>query len=577
VAIAAFYLLPLAGSAIATNPNEVARIELAVSIAFWARVDLGSAAEVYGLSEDVSVREGKVFSDKAPGLSITAVPVIWTVAPLLPRASSSDLPTFWPLRHLLTLLLVALPTVGLAFIIAAAVPDADPSTRSAIAVIAALSTPLWTYGSVFFGHGPAALLVTTAWFLLLGFPGVDMALDVRRAAVGGVIAGFAIATEYPTFLLVGVIFGSLLVRRTSPRIVVIAAVGSFLGAMPALLYHQLAFGAPWLTGYALKAHGDFQAIHGQGFFGVSAPTLEGLWGVLFSVRRGIFYYCPLLLLAPVGVWHMVKNRGWRDAGPLLVALATYVFFAAGFVDWTAGWCAAARHLVPIIGLLAVLALFAATLLTKYQLGSVVVAILIAISGTHAVLSLALTPYFPPEFTAPFAQLVLPSLVDGAGFANLVSSGLGTAPWIVAVFSGGAVLLALVWAGGRLWGTTSLWMPTAFIATVALLLSAYWWQGSSPKNEIELMRAQVLRRLGHAVIADRIESSLSSAVTTDPDQPSLASVPSISERTLAKRSPRSSRCFSSSATRSPRPDSEFSRASSSSTLAASLDSSFFAVW
>jgi hypothetical protein len=516
VAIIALYLLPLAGSDVATNPNEVARIELAVSIAFWARLDLGSAAEVYGLSEDVSIRGNKVYSDKAPGLSIAAVPAVWALDPLLPRAPASDLPGFWPLRHLLTFLLVALPTVGLALIIAKAVPEVGSTSRSAMAVIAALATPLWAYGSVFFGHAPAALLVAAAWFLLLGFPGLDTVLDLRRATFGGVIAGFAVATEYPTILLVTLIFGTLLVRRTAPLILVSAAAGACVGMLPALLYHHLAFGAPWLTGYALKAHGDFQVIHEQGIFGVSVPKFEGLWGVLFSARRGIVSYCPLLLLTPVGLWQMVKSRGWRDTGPLLIAVVAYVLFAAGFVDWTAGWCAAARHLVPILGLLAVPALFAAKMLAEHHLGLVVVAILVAASGTNAVLSLALTPYFPPEFTAPLAQLVLPSLVEGAGFSNLLSSGLGTSPWIVVIISGVIALLTLGWATSRLVDQRSWRLAGIFLANTVFLLSFYWWQGSSPSNTTELMRAQVLRRLGHAGLADRLEASLLSSTTHGPD-------------------------------------------------------------
>ena len=42
----ALYLLPLAGSTADSNPNEVVRIELATSIAFWARFDLGETVEV---------------------------------------------------------------------------------------------------------------------------------------------------------------------------------------------------------------------------------------------------------------------------------------------------------------------------------------------------------------------------------------------------------------------------------------------------------------------------------------------------------------------------------------------------
>jgi len=40
----ALYTLPLSGASANTNPNEVVRIELATSIAFWARFDLEDSA-----------------------------------------------------------------------------------------------------------------------------------------------------------------------------------------------------------------------------------------------------------------------------------------------------------------------------------------------------------------------------------------------------------------------------------------------------------------------------------------------------------------------------------------------------
>jgi len=510
--VAILYVLPLAGSAFATNPNEVARIELSASIAFWARFDLGNVAEVYGLSEDVSTRDGKIYSDKAPGLSMIAAPVVWAVSPLLPRAPSSNLPAYWPLRHVLALLLVALPAVGLAFLVGAAVPDVDPAGRTSFAVIAALATPLWTYGAVFFGHVPSALLVTLAWFALLGVPGRPLSLGPGRAAFGGAAAGFAIATEYPTVLIVAVIYATLAVRRTAVPILASAIAGAIAGAIPALVYHQLAFGAPWLTGYGLKAHGDFQAIHERGILGISFPTLESLWGILFSARRGILFYCPLLLLTPLGLWWMAQKRGWRDAGPILTATTAYILFAAGFVDWTAGWCAAARHLVPIVPLATAVSLFAAAKLSERRRGAAIVVILITISGINALLTIALTPYFPPEFGAPLAQLVLPSLADGAGFSNLLSSGIGIAPPLVVILIGVILVAALIWATGHLVQGRKTWLPAISPTTVALLLLIYSWQGSAPKPETEIMRSQMLRRLGHTAVADRIEDSLLSTAT-----------------------------------------------------------------
>ena len=507
VLVAALYVLPLSGSSSATNPNEVARIELSASIAFWAQIDLGRAAELYGLSEDVAIRNGKLYSDKAPGLSMIAAPVVWVVHPVLPRAPLSDLPAYWPLRHVLTLLLVALPTIGLALLIGAAVPEVDDSKRITFAVIAALATPLWTYGTVFFGHAPGALLVTLAWFALLGLPGQRRPLGNRRAALGGLAAGFAVATEYPTVLVVVVIFAALLVRRTAVGVLACAAAGVIAGAIPALVYHHLAFGAPWLTGYGLKAHGDFQAIHARGILGISLPTIESLWGVLFSARRGILFYCPFLLFTPLGLWWMVRKNGWRDAGPILAATAAYVFFAAGFVDWPAGWCAAARHLVPILPLAVAVALFAATKMSENRWGAAIVVILISISGANALLTIALTPYFPPEFGAPLAQLVLPSLMDGAGFPNLLSSAIGIAPVVVGLLVGVTLFAALLWATGRLIREPIIWRSAISLTTVVVLLLSYGWQGLKSTADNEYMRSQTLRRLGHATVADQIEKSV----------------------------------------------------------------------
>ncbi len=126
--VAIFYILPLSGTPDATNPNEVVRIELATSLAYWARFDLEDSAAVYGWSEDVSTRDGRFYSDKAPGLSMAAAPIVWVLDPFLDRAPSSDLPAYWPLRHALTLFLLALPTVGLAFLVAASIPDIDPDS-----------------------------------------------------------------------------------------------------------------------------------------------------------------------------------------------------------------------------------------------------------------------------------------------------------------------------------------------------------------------------------------------------------------------------------------------------------------
>ena len=96
-------------------------------------------------------------------------------------------------------------------------------------------------------------------------------------------------------------------------VIAVAAAGAFAGTLPALVYHQIAFGAPWITGYSFKAASDFQAIIAHGTFGISWPSSEALWGILFSARRGWFFFCPFLWLVPIGLRSMVKKEGWRGS------------------------------------------------------------------------------------------------------------------------------------------------------------------------------------------------------------------------------------------------------------------------
>jgi hypothetical protein len=514
--IVGLYVLPLAGAPPATNPNELARIELSVAMATGTGPDIGPVAAVYGLSEDVARSGGRIYSDKAPGLSLLAAPVTVILGPLLPPVPDTDLPAFWPLRHLLTLFLVALPTAGLAFVIVACLPGADPRRHSGLAVIIALATPLWAYATVFFGHAPAAVLVTVAWALLLRPGAVERPPHRLHALLGGVAAGFAVTIEYPTVLLATVIFGALIARRTPLSTLGWAAAGTIVGLVPALSYHQLAFGAPWLTGYAFKAHSGFQAIHARGVFGVSLPNLEALWGVLFSARRGLFFFSPILLLAPLGLWQMVRQRGFRDVAPLAVAITTYVFFAAGFVDWEAGWCAAARHLVPIVPLLAIPVLYALVNLGTGWWWNSLGAVLIAFSGVNGTLCIALTPFFPPQFTSPLAQLVLPSLNDGVGLHNIVSAFTGLPPIYVVIGIIAATIAALGWASSLVLRLPKRWVAAVFAAAVAAQLLWLGWQGANPSSEVEFMRAQVLRRLGHTTVASQIRGSLISAAMSAGD-------------------------------------------------------------
>jgi hypothetical protein len=503
VVIVVLHLLPLAGHPPAKNPNELVRIELATALASWASVDIGEPSRVYGGSEDVSRRGDRILADKAPGLSLIAVPVVWLAGPLLPTEDGTDLPRYWPLRHLLTALLVALGTAALFLFMVPRIPDLRAAPWAPLALIAALGTPLWTYGTVFFGHAPAAVLVAVAWVLLLRpETGDDPA---RPLFVGGVAAGYAVGTEYPTALMVVVLFAALACRRPPARHLAIVLAGFALGLLPTLIYHQAAFGAPWLTGYSFKADPGFQEIHSTGVVGVAFPDVESLWGVLFGSSRGLFFYSPVLLLTPVGLWLMCRRRGWRDVAPLIAAIVVHLGFAAGFVDWQAGWCAAARHLVPAIPLLAVPTLVAIAASARKTWALLVTTALVTLSAMRGFLTLVITPFFPPEFANPLAQIVLPSVREGAMAPTLLGSAVGLPSAIVWPAAAILTASALVWALADLGGTKKFRIALAMVLVIGAQLA--WWAALSPPPETgtESYRSQLLDGLGHTGSAARNNS------------------------------------------------------------------------
>jgi hypothetical protein len=183
------------------------------------------------------------------------------------------------------------------------------------------------------------------------------------------------------------------------------------------------------------------------------------------------------------------------------------FFAAGFVDWEAGWCAAARHLIPVVPLLAIPSLAAVVRIGRSVWGSVAVVLLVAVSGIHALLSTAVTPFFPPQFPTPLAQIVIPSFIDGAAAQNFVSNFTGIAAQPVISIMGVAVVMTLGWSMIRLVRDRTWWNHLVFAATISITLAGLAWQGSHPTAEEEFMRSQMLRRIGYPSIAEGIESGI----------------------------------------------------------------------
>lgn len=491
-------LLPAVGGHRPVNPNELVRIEHALSMALWASHDLGPLAEIYGVSEDIAVRDGRVLSDKAPGLAMTAVPIVWLAAPLLPTAAGTDFPAYWFLRHLLVAVLAAMPAVLAAWLVGHAAAwggsGRGGETLARLGVALGLATPLLTYGTVLFGHALAAGCVAASWLPLLARWRRGVGIDGRMAFWTGLAAGFAVGTEYPTVILSATLVVTVASDRdASRRVRAVFAGAAAFGLLPTLLVHHFAFGAPWRTGYAFKAAPDFSSIHGEGLVGVTWPSLERLWGVLASTERGLFWFCPVLVLALAGSISGARERQ-RGTLALTAAITLYIVFAAGFVDWRAGWCAAARHLTPAIPLLMLLTVDGLKALTRSVAGTALSVALATVSTIHAILSVAVTPFFPVEFDAPLTQLVIPTLAEGLAAPTVLGAVTG-APDVAVWLLAGLVTLAVVTAClAGLSGRRRLTVGVAALTVVVhgLLLTA---AATARPPELEPYRVSLVHFLG----------------------------------------------------------------------------------
>ncbi len=403
---------------------------------------------------DRSFYHGHYYTDKAPGLSLLAVPAYLLLKALLGPAFFGAL--FFVVRYLLTLLVVGLPTALAAATLSRRLrPHVGARGALAAAGVWALGTLAFPYSTVFFSHQMAAVLLMVA-FLALYLPAAPAVPVSMASRLGiGLLCGVAVACEYPTLLLAAVLLGGRVLLARSSRAAVTWALplgaGMLVGVAPALIYNSLVFGGPLAQGYA-HLGGQQQFIKGmsQGVMGITGPSLEALWGITFSPYRGLFLISPFLLLAVPGLGAMWRTRpllASNQVGPRAAAVVCatcvviYGLFNISYLFWNGGFSVGPRHFTPALPYLIVPCAFAlrsqwvrrlAVPLALYSVGAMLLA------GATA-------PLFSPDLLNPLfgwapTRLLAGHVANNWGFFL----GLRGAASILPLLVMGALLLTLLW-------------------------------------------------------------------------------------------------------------------------------------
>jgi hypothetical protein len=316
VAIAALSAVNLAG------PQDRTRYELTRSIV------LRHSLEIPPNLFDRAVFDGRSYSDKAPGMSLLAIPAF----ELERAAGIARTERQWHSEGDLSLWLLRVLTSGIMFLVAAFVVGraaeglaAGAGAPTAVAFGAgSLAAPL---APTFFEHDAAGACGIVA-FVLAG-----QATGRRRLFAAGLCAGGAVLFQYAAGL-VAVALGLYCARGGLLR-----AGWFLLGTLPAAValaaYDTVAFGSPFNLSYRYVANRFAERQH-RGFFGIGIPRIGGLKEVLVG-HLGLLVVSPVVLAAAVGLY-LLWRRGMR-AQAALAATITLVFVlldAAYFLPYGGG-------------------------------------------------------------------------------------------------------------------------------------------------------------------------------------------------------------------------------------------------
>lgn len=399
------------------SPNEFSRWAAAVAMVEHGSFEVSPLLPLLGSGlEDLSESSKGVFSNKAPGPLLLAIPTYVAARLFVGKPDPENVRlTLFAMR----VVGASLPVVILAmtFVWSARKLGASSDRQRELVAMLLFASPLFAYGLLFFSHALVAACLFGAWALLfLRDP------KFKTELLAGALIGWAVLSEYPAaipaaVLVICAIFQNW--RRVLPIILGGIPFGVMLGG-----YNWLCFGSPLELSSGHERLEAFRSMAGSGVFGVSLPSPGILASLLLDPSKGLLVLSPILLL-PAGGWRALRSLLPR---PAVVALAltplSLLLFYAGYPNWHGGWTVGMRYLVPALPFLFLP--LAARRTPRIE------PLLAGWSVTAVMLTALVFPFVPPGFPLPWISFAVP----------LAQHGL-VAPTLFHVFGSTAALMAVI--------------------------------------------------------------------------------------------------------------------------------------
>ncbi len=321
-------------------------------------------------SHDVVEVDGRIYPNKAPGMSLSGVVPYFLISRLKGTIIALTSEDFYYLLscYLVTVLLVALPCAlgGVVFFRLLGLFYAGAVPRLICTLGLFLGTPAFAYSTVLYGHMVSSVLTLISFYLLYKY--LVHAPTAARGPIylflAGLSGGWAVVTEYPTIVIVSLLslyclLRSLFHKGGRPLRFGLFLAGLVIPACVLIVYNYLVFGNLFFVAYFDKraaAHAAYRKGPLLGF--QTAELVKALYQTSFGPFRGLFHISPFLILAVPGFYYFSKRKGLRGLLVTLTVLVTVYFFINSIYPyWYGGKALGPRHAMEMLPYLALLAFF----------------------------------------------------------------------------------------------------------------------------------------------------------------------------------------------------------------------------
>ena len=357
-ALLVFILLALVYSYFYHDPgwNGNSRLDLTFAFVQEGRLTIDSFHNQEGTyTRDKAIYDGHYYTSKAIGSSLVAS---FFYFPLYHLQKLLNIKLDWgEVKYLLTILSIGLPSALVGSLMYMLCKQVTGNRfHSYVATLSiCLGTMMFPFSAIFFGHQLAGSFLFGAFFLIFQLK-VD-SLYRRKGVLFlvGFLLGFALITEYPVAPIVLILtiyyFVVMFTSGVTNRglVVMLPAFGALFPIAFALAYNTAVFGNPIATGYTHSVVEAFQQNQTQGLVGIGWPNLKVMFFMTAHPAFGMFWQSPLLIMAFIGIWFMVRSSVYKtEALVSLAAFFSLLILYSGFYNWWGGWTFVPRYLVPMV-------------------------------------------------------------------------------------------------------------------------------------------------------------------------------------------------------------------------------------